>query len=108
MRIGEALGLGWVDVQLDDHRLFVRRGLPRRRGGGYVFVEPKTGASRRMVMLSQLAVEALYGHQARQRAEQESVDSWCDSGLVFCSADGGPMDGSRILRKLHRALAVAG
>jgi integrase len=29
LRIGEALGLGWVDVQLDDHRLFVRRGLQR-------------------------------------------------------------------------------
>jgi integrase len=108
MRLGEALGLGWVDVQLDDRRLFVRRGLQRRRGGGYVFVEPKTVASRRMVMLSQLAVEALHRHQARQRAEQESADRWCDWGLVFCRGEGGPVDGSRILIQLHRALAIAG
>jgi integrase len=108
LRVGEALGLGWVDLQLDDRRLFVRRGLQRRRGGGYDFVEPKTVASRRMVMLSQLAVEALHRHRARQRAEQESADRWCDSGLVFCRADGDPMDGSRVLIRLHRALAIAG
>ena len=108
LRLGEALGLGWVDVQLDDRRLFVRRGLQRRRGGDYVFVEPKTVASRRMVMLSQLAVEALHRHQARQSTERESADRWCDWGLVFCSGEGGPMDGSRILKRLHRALAIAG
>lgn len=61
-----------------------------------------------MVMLSQLAVEALHRHQARQRADQESADRWCDWGLVFCSGKGGPIDGSRILIQLHRALAVAG
>ena len=40
LRIGEALGLKWSDVDLDAGRLQVRRALQRQRGRGLVFVEP--------------------------------------------------------------------
>lgn len=59
LRIGEALGLKWCDVDLTAGRLQVRRALQRQRGRGLVFVEPKSYRSRRMVCLCRLAIEAL-------------------------------------------------
>jgi integrase len=59
LRIGEALGLRWRDVDLDAGRLVVRQALQRRRGVGLVFVEPKTPRSRRTVHLTTIAVDAL-------------------------------------------------
>jgi site-specific recombinase XerC len=40
LRLGEALGLRWQDVDLDGGRLAVRRALQRRRSGSLVFVDP--------------------------------------------------------------------
>jgi integrase len=59
LRMGEALGLRWSDIDLDTKTLRVSRQLQRvRDGGGLVFSEPKN-ASRRTVDLPQRAVEAL-------------------------------------------------
>src|SRR5207244_1590461 len=49
LRVGEALGLKWEDVDLDARRLTVKRALQQRRAVGLVFVEPKTPRSRRAV-----------------------------------------------------------
>jgi integrase len=48
LRQGEALGLRWDDLDLENATLTVRRALQRRRGGGLVMVEPKSarGAAR--------------------------------------------------------------
>lgn len=47
LRQGEALGLRWVDVDLDAGTLAVRQALQRVRGKGLVIVPPKSRASRR-------------------------------------------------------------
>ena len=49
LRIGEALGLKWEDVDLVAGRLQTRRALQRQRGLGLVFVEPKSVSSRRCI-----------------------------------------------------------
>ncbi len=49
LRLGEALGLKWEDVDFAEERLMVRRALQRQKGEGLVFVEPKTAKSRRTV-----------------------------------------------------------
>jgi integrase len=59
LRIGEALGLKWSDVDLASGRLQVRRALQRQRGRGLVFVEPKSVTSRRCIYVSNLALTAL-------------------------------------------------
>jgi integrase len=69
LRIGEALGLKWSDVDLVTGRLQVKRALQRQRGRGLVFVEPKSFRSRRLVCLSNLAIEALREQRVRSRGE---------------------------------------
>ena len=55
LRIGEALGLSWADVDLIAGKARIRRALQRRRGAGFIFLETKTPRSRRTVLLTKLA-----------------------------------------------------
>jgi integrase len=108
IRIGEALGLRWQDVDLDCGRISVRQALQRRRGAGLVFVEPKTAASRRGVQLTQLGLEALRAQQTRQAASRLFTPGWQDSGLVFTSLLGAPMQPHQANVELTRALRALG
>jgi integrase len=97
LRIGEALGLNWTDIDLVGGRLHVRRALQRQRGRGLVFVEPKSVTSRRCVELPQLAITVL---------EEQRLRS--DSELVFPNRDGEPVESSTVTDALKVALARAG
>ena len=108
LRLGEALGLAWDDVDLVAGRLVVRRTLQRRRRAGLVFGTPKTPTSRRTVLLCGLAVQALRVHRSRQGQLRAAADNWCDSGLVFTNTTGGPLEPSFALHDLHRSLDRAG
>ncbi len=69
IRMGEALGLKWSDVDFEAGTIRVHCPLLRMRsGGGLVSPEPKN-ASRRTVDLPQRAVEALRSHRKRQAEE---------------------------------------
>ena len=105
LRMGEALGLRWSDVDLDAGTLRVTRQLQRmREGGGLVFGEPKN-ASRRTVDLPQRAVEALRSHRKRQMEEQLRVgSSWQDNGLVFATGKGTPLDAQNIINRHFKPL----
>ena len=70
MRRGELLGLQWEDIDLEGHRLFVRRPLWRAK-----FVTPKSRRSRRTIDLAPTLRSAL----AR-------LPSRFQGGLVFCRA----------------------
>jgi integrase len=76
MRRGELLGLQWEDIDLEGHRLFVRRALWRGK-----FVTPKSRRSRRTIDLTPTLRSALTQLPGRFQG-----------GLVFCSADGKPID----------------
>ncbi len=109
MRQGELLGLRWDDVDLDAAKVTVRRALQRQRGNGLVFVEPKTGRSRRTVMLSQRAVTALKQHRVRQLEERlQAGPEWRDRDLVFANPFGGPLDPSWQTAVFKEALHGAG
>ena len=72
MRRGEALGLRWADVDLENARLSVRRALiPTNRE--VVVSEPKTAKGRRVVALDPVTVEVLKAQAARQLDEQTGV-----------------------------------
>jgi len=105
LRVGEALGLKWEDLDLDARRLAVKRALQHRRGVGLVFVEPKTPRSRRAVPLTSIAVEALRDHRDRQMGHPLP---WEDSGLVFTNFSGRPMQPNTANSELKRALNGAG
>jgi integrase len=76
MRRGELFGLRWEDIDLDGHRIFVRRALWRGK-----FVTPKSRRSRRTIDLAPTL-----------RAALARLPSRFQGGLVFCSADGSPID----------------
>src|SRR5215212_2904576 len=92
MRQGELLGLKWEDVDLEDRTLRVCRTLATTKDGPQL-TAPKTKGSRRTVMLTQGAAEALRDHLERQLGEIDGAGSlWRENGLVFASETGEPLD----------------
>lgn len=98
MRLGELLGLRWQYVDLERQQLQVRGSL-QRGTQGLVIAEPKTRASRRAVLLTPAACDALRRHQTRQLQEREAAGPlWSANDLVFCNEVGEPLDGTAVLR----------
>src|SRR5579884_1331196 len=109
LRIGEALGLKWSDVDLDGRSLAVRRAIQRQRGKGLVFIETKTAASRRTVHLTSMVVDALLEHRARQERERYLVGrAWRETDVVFASGVGTPLNPENISQRFQRVVEQAG
>ncbi|MGD0946780.1 MAG: site-specific integrase [Candidatus Binatia bacterium] len=107
LRKGEALGLRWQDVDLESATLSVRHQLQNRRGKR--LTEPKSDRSRRTLPLPEFAVKALRSHRARQlEARLLAGSRWQETGHVFTTSIGTPMDASRVSKQFRRALAKAG
>lgn len=96
LRKGEALGLGWQDVDLDAGKLTVRRALQRQPGIGIVFVPPKSEKSRRTVYLSNFACRALGAQRRYQEACRTRAKESVNSGLVFTNLEGGPLESGEL------------
>lgn len=107
LRRGEALGLSWDSVNLQDGTLKVSATLGRV-GTELLSTEPKTLRSRRMVPLSPAIVALLKSQRAAQAAERlKAGDQWQDSGLVFTTEFGGPVDPRNVLRTIELAAKKA-
>lgn len=92
IRRSEALGLRWEDVDLAGRALTVRHTL-HRQGNSLVVLPPKTQRSRRTIPLPRFVADALDDHRRRQEAEREaSKQDWRDSGHVFTTTIGTPID----------------
>jgi integrase len=140
LRIGEALGLRWADVDLTGGTLRVRQALERSGGDSAArrpliversklkkafgvalkrsaerreirqklvalrrewrehrttlrITEPKSARSRRTIRMPQVVVTALKAHRKTQLEERLAAGKeWNDSGLVFTSAIGTPLE----------------
>jgi integrase len=104
LRMGEALGLRWSDIDFDAKTLRVSRQLQRvRDGGGLVFSEPKN-ASRRTIDLPQRAVEAVRSHRKRQLEERVQATDYRGSGLVFATGKGTPVDAQNVVNRHFKPL----
>ena len=111
LRMGEALGLKWSDVDLAGGTLRVNRQLQRMRReedagkpGRLVFSEPKN-ASRRTVDLPQRALVALKRHRKDQLEEKLGAGgSYEDSGLVFATVKGTPLDAQNVVNRHFKPL----
>ena len=109
LRQGEALGLPWDAVDLDAGTLTVRQALQRQRGGGLVIIPPKSRASRRTIPLPAQLVDALRAHRTQQLTERFAGGSaWVDSGLVFTTVVGRPVDPRADHREWQELLKSAG
>ena len=108
LRRGEALALHWRDVDLAGGTLKVA-GTLSRVGGRLEISEPKTARSRRTVPLSPAVVSLLKTIKATQAAERlHAGEQWTDSGLVFTTEFGTPVEPRNILRTIELAAAKAG
>lgn len=108
LRQGEALGLRWQDVNLDDGTLQVRHALQWVTGGGWSLVEPKSERSRRAITLPDIVVSSLRGHRMRQREDRLLAGQrWQENGFVFTSRVGTPLDPWNVIKAFKRLLTAA-
>jgi integrase len=108
LRRGEALALHWQRVNLDEGTLKVAATLGRV-GDELVLTEPKSPRSRRTIPLSPAIVAMLKAQKAAQAAERlHAGEQWTDTGLVFTSEFGTPVDPRNVLRTIELAAAKAG
>jgi len=103
LRKGEALWLAWERVDLDAGALKVAATIGRVYNR-LVISEPKTDRARRTVPLSPAVVAMLRRHRTAQKAERlRAANQWQDSGLVFTTELGGPVDPRNLLRVIKVA-----
>jgi integrase len=108
LRQGELLALRWEDVDLEAGRLRVHHTLARV-DGKLVLLEPKTERSRRTAMLPEVVVAAIHAHRTRQKMERLMAGSrWVDTGHVFTTTIGTPLEAAVVTRAFQRALSRAG
>jgi integrase len=109
MRIGELLGLKWIDVQWNAGVIHVQRQMQDVPGDGSVFLEPKTNAGRRTIKLGEGSLDVLRRHKKDQDFRKLVVGKpWRDMDLVFANSRGGPGVTSNIRREYKRVLDLAG
>lgn len=108
LRRGEALGLRWEDIDLVEGVIFVRQTL-QRLGGQLVFGPVKSDESERVIALPAPCLAALRQHRVSQNAERQSAGKdWKDSGLVFTTGIGTPIEPRNLNRHFVRLLDHAG
>lgn len=99
LRIGEALGARWADLDLERGVLAVRQSVARL-SGRWVFSAPKSGKAR-SVALPTFVVEALKQHRLRQVEERLQAPAWEDHDLIFPNGVGRPMERQNLLRRSY-------
>jgi integrase len=108
LRRGEALGLKWSDVDFTRRTVVIKRAL-KRESGHLVLGDVKTAKSRRALNLPEPVVDALKAHRARQRSDRLAAgSSWIDSGLIFTTQVGTPLDPRNIYRDFQGVCERAG
>jgi integrase len=100
LRLGEALGLTWPDVDLKRGTLTVRQQLCEVSGKLWL-QEPKTDRARRTVDMPGFVIHALCQHQEQMRNEGHLVN---DRLLVFVDTEGHPVRRSNLRRRSFLAL----
>jgi len=95
LRVGEALGLAWDDIDFHAGRVVVRRALHHEPNKGFMFLAPKTPTSLRTVLLSRFALEVLRDRRLAEPAQE---------GLVFTNRRGEPLHQSVVGIRIRRAL----
>jgi integrase len=102
LRQGEILGLQWSDVNLETASLTVRTAL-QRVNKKLTQVEPKSPHSRRPIHLPAVCISILARHKASQDRERDWAGCrWKETGFVFTTRIGTPMDARDLLRDFYR------
>ena len=89
MRRGEAMGLLWSSVDLDQGRILIERSLSRTLERGLYVDPPKTHSGRRVIDLDAGTIEVMAKHREEQRTVKELMrEAYEDQGRVFADPYG--------------------
>jgi len=103
LRRSELLGLRWRHVDLDLATLSVVQTLHHTPKKGYIFREPKTKRSRRLVDLSPSLAVLLREHRVNQELERTLLGRLLTpDDLVFCYPDGTPSPPNGVTKAFHK------
>jgi integrase len=108
LRRGEAAGLEWTEVDLDNARVQVRR---QRTVIGRQVVEgtTKSGAGERVIALDAGTVTVLRAHRKAQLQERMAWgEAWQDTGKMFAKEDGAALHPEYISDRFRTLIAEAG
>ncbi|HEX6508385.1 MAG TPA: site-specific integrase, partial [Chloroflexota bacterium] len=109
LRLGEALGLRWCDVDLDGKRIRVEHTLEHLRRRPWRLTDPKSVSGRRNIPLIGPALFSLRSQHARIAEMRLAVGAaWADLDFVFPSAVGTPLDGPNVYHEFKKLLVRAG
>jgi len=100
VRLGEALGLRWKNVNLKDGRIHIREALTSSDGkGAYKLSTPKTPHSIRTFRIGKDVIDAFKSeHERQKRLRAVMKQDWPDTGFVFTTNLGTPYNGRNVLR----------
>ena len=126
LRLGELLALKWEDVNFKEGNIFVRQSLTRVKvydeysdifespiddksnTTKLIFQEPKTKSSRRVIPLQSSVLEDLKEFKENQKKEKSFAGSaYEDTGLVFCTELGKPIEPRNLLRRFYKIIEYA-
>jgi integrase len=107
LRQGEALGLQWKDVDLENGQIFIWQQL-QKINGTYELVKLKSKFSVRTLDLNQSTTNALRAQRSAQNAQRLSLGiEWEDNDLVFPGLKGRPLNSHTDFTHWHKALLNA-
>ena len=107
LRKGEVLGLAWDQVDLDDAELYMGEQVQRVERPARP-PRVKTETSEAPLPLPDLCVAALKIRKRQQDADRERAgDAWIDTGLVFTTRHGTPIEPRNFSRSFDRCVERA-
>ncbi|RFU41188.1 site-specific integrase [Actinomadura logoneensis] len=102
LRRGEACGLRWSDVDLDEGTVTIRWQIIQI-GPDTFEGKPKTDAGEATISLDASTVTVLRAHRARQNTERLAAgDAWNDYDLVFTDRLGNPVRPNHVTDQFER------
>ena len=108
-RRGEALGLEWRHLDLENGSASIVQSLQRIGRTGLQLVPPKSAKSRRSVALDEHTVEMLRAHRGGQILTMAQLGSaYEDNGLVFPGPMGKALDPATLTRNFEKLAQRAG
>lgn len=107
LRRGEALGLQWKDIDLNERTVSVRRSLGLLNCVP-TMSSPKTRKSTRVISVGSSVSDALRDHRYRQAQERLAAEAWgTDEGFVFTTATGEWLRPDYVTRRFKKLVADA-
>jgi len=108
LRQGEAIGLRWGDINLDDNTIRIHSQI-QKIDGKRVFTTLKTESSHRTIMIGPVTSAALLEHRTIvDEMKVKSGSNWDEMDLVFPNKHGGPIQSKWDYQRWLNGLAACG